>query len=349
MTKFHQNINPWPDHGSVHLTSISAPTGPLPATITDPIAYLIRRKFYCGQTGLERFGIDRLLAMASHSQRKAVEAYRRELQARRPEELSALVDAELARQASEEEPQPHQTDQDRFFNLPGAKADFDRWSRLPLWSLEGAVALWFGKDPNVVTWKRVEPHLQFSPFAAEYRRIRELAYDARERQLLDDYAEPDDFIAWAKRAGIPFPADLVAAVSANETVDYWRMRYYRLEERIGEGEEQDQANQAIIERQRAAIDELTYRCVDCANELKAVRAAQDADRSKPPATGARVRETLLKLVIVMAKNGYKYDPKKQRNDAVAEIVGDLERAGMPLDANTVRKYLSEGASLLPRE
>lgn len=63
----------------------------------------------------------------------------------------------------------------------------------------------------------------------------------------------------------------------------------------------------------------------------------------------RERESLLKLVIGMALAGYKYDPKASRSPIVAEITDDLARAGIGLDADTVRKYLQEARELLPTE
>jgi hypothetical protein len=55
----------------------------------------------------------------------------------------------------------------------------------------------------------------------------------------------------------------------------------------------------------------------------------------------------LKVVIGMAVGGYSYDPKAGRSDRPTEIAGDLERAGVPLDVDTVRKWLRESAELLP--
>ena len=56
---------------------------------------------------------------------------------------------------------------------------------------------------------------------------------------------------------------------------------------------------------------------------------------------------MLKLVIGMAVKGYVYDPKAARSDSVAEIVKDLALVGVPLDDDTVRKWLREAAELLP--
>jgi len=49
----------------------------------------------------------------------------------------------------------------------------------------------------------------------------------------------------------------------------------------------------------------------------------------------------------MAVAAYAYDSKAGRSDRPTEIAGDLERAGVPLDVDTVRKWLREAAELLP--
>jgi hypothetical protein len=49
----------------------------------------------------------------------------------------------------------------------------------------------------------------------------------------------------------------------------------------------------------------------------------------------------------MAVEGYRYDPKQKRSDKIPEIVSDLDKAGIALDADTVRKWLREAAELLP--
>ena len=80
------------------------------------------------------------------------------------------------------------------------------------------------------------------------------------------------------------------------------------------------------------------------------------ENDKPPTAhsadeslGTRERESLLKLVIGMAIEGYRYDPKASRGAAAMEIVNDLAKLGIPLDPDTVRKYLREGRELLPPE
>jgi hypothetical protein len=58
---------------------------------------------------------------------------------------------------------------------------------------------------------------------------------------------------------------------------------------------------------------------------------------------------LLNLIIGMAKEDYKYDPNASRNEATKHICDDLAMAGVPLDSDTVLKWLREAAEELPRD
>ena len=61
------------------------------------------------------------------------------------------------------------------------------------------------------------------------------------------------------------------------------------------------------------------------------------------------RESLLKLVIGMAKAGYKYNPSAAKSDVPGKIVSDLNLLGLKLDVGTVRKYLEQGLEFLPSD
>jgi hypothetical protein len=51
----------------------------------------------------------------------------------------------------------------------------------------------------------------------------------------------------------------------------------------------------------------------------------------------------------MAMGGYGYVPTASRSEQPAMIEADLARQGVPLDVDTVRKWLKQGAELLPPE
>ncbi len=63
------------------------------------------------------------------------------------------------------------------------------------------------------------------------------------------------------------------------------------------------------------------------------------------------RQSMLKLIIGMAMDAYSYNPKSSKNKATGEnnssINAALDRLGINVDADTIRKYLNEAKDLLP--
>ena len=61
------------------------------------------------------------------------------------------------------------------------------------------------------------------------------------------------------------------------------------------------------------------------------------------------RETLLKLIIGMATDGYGYDLNAARSPIPREIVEALTSKGISLDQDTVRGWLKKASELLPSD
>lgn len=55
----------------------------------------------------------------------------------------------------------------------------------------------------------------------------------------------------------------------------------------------------------------------------------------------KIKASMQKMILAMAKYGYGWNPKDLRSTIVPEIVGDLEAAGIPLNEGTVRSRLNE--------
>jgi hypothetical protein len=72
----------------------------------------------------------------------------------------------------------------------------------------------------------------------------------------------------------------------------------------------------------------------------------DTDLNKPLLRSER--EALLKLVGGMAIAAYRYDPELKKNPPISEICSDLELLGLHLEADTVRKYVKQGANLVEK-
>ena len=236
-------------------------------------------------------------------------------------ELDALKRAEMEKQHLED-------DQRQFFNQPRAAADFDYWSKMTHWTLDEAIALSFGKAPEVVNEKSLKGAVPWvSPFVREYRRTRELADRALAWKQLYDPILSALFVKWAQDNHIPVPDDLVASVEARSEAFFdWKARYEGLLAQ----------NNANVEKENELIEAAKSRIAELENTAK-----------QPKQLHTKERESLLKLVIGMAVSGYAYDPDAARSPTTSEIADDLVKSGVPLDEDTVRKWLREARELLP--
>ncbi len=60
------------------------------------------------------------------------------------------------------------------------------------------------------------------------------------------------------------------------------------------------------------------------------------------------KESLLKIIIAMAVDGYGYDPEQNKSPTPEEITKAVQIQGLSITAETVRKWLAEAAELLPK-
>ncbi len=161
-------------------------------------------------------------------------------------------------------------------------------------------------------------------------------------QQLYDCSLPGFFVAWLKRNRIDFPAELEAAVVAHgHQVQDWKSNYdeaIKLIEHWRRLHDEKSASLETASVQLARLESLT-------ETLRERSVNQPQEKS----LGTRERDSLLKLVIGMAVGWYGFDPKAAKNEATAEIASDLERVGISMHADTVRKWLGEAAVHLPQQ
>jgi hypothetical protein len=212
-------------------------------------------------------------------------------------------------------------------NQPPALATdeiFDHWSKAAYWRFEEAAALLLARNPAFFNHKVARNDTARPQILNSYLELHDLIMRANTAKQIDFNYGPGGYIAWAKRNRIAVPEGLEAAVcNHGHQIDDWK---------------------GIADRRGAEIAELKAK-------LAAVEGDGPKDRAGRPsdAMGVRERDSLLKLVIGMAIKGYAYKPMAGRNAAVTEIAGDLRIMGIPLDEDTVRKYLNEAKDLLPPE
>ncbi len=68
-----------------------------------------------------------------------------------------------------------------------------------------------------------------------------------------------------------------------------------------------------------------------------------------PKLHTKEKDSLLKMIIVLAVEAYRYNPDDKKSTVPGEIASSAQQLGLSIDVDTVRKWLKEAASLLPRE
>lgn len=182
---------------------------------TDQIEYLVNRKFPGSKAPPPMLsnGGNRGFNYARHEKFLAdIKVYKDELFIKTQSEVKALYDAEYDKEFNAIQLKLKLEEQSRFFNLHSAKADFSHWSKMAHWKLDEAIALSFGKSPDIVSWEKVKPYIAVSEFAKEYGKRRDLALRAIPWKKLYDPMLPTIFISWAKELDIELPVDLISNV-----------------------------------------------------------------------------------------------------------------------------------------
>ena len=301
---------------------------------SDPVQYLVLEKFPALSWFSHR-NIKKDFQMDVEERKELLEsseAYRRELLALPRLELIALVSSTKLAEERRIAEAKQAEELRRFYNQPEATADWSRWASAAYWTLDEATALSFGKDPRIVRWEKLAPYVNIWPFAKDFADRRDLIVRAKFMGQLWDQTIPSIVLAWAGRARFPMPPELIAEVeSLGIQIADWKTLF------------DDQ--KAITARKMKEIADLE-RVVGTLN-LRVQTLASAADGPPTKQLGTRERESLLKMIIGMAINGYGHDPKASRSSTAKEVASDLALQGLPLDEDTVRKYLVEARELLP--
>ena len=204
--------------------------------------------------------------------------------------------------------------------------DYAFWARAKKWSEEEATLLAVGCDPASVRGLQNRiMHMQHSTNTDEQMFSLRLAQMS---VLVDRHfgiphfhvtIGPTEFVSWLQDMKIWVPPGMAEAVGTFDRppVDW--------QSRAVESERRAETSAKRVTDLEAAI----------------------ADGAINASSATRERDSLLKLVIGMAIGGYGYDPRGMRSPVPAQIATDLQTRGLSLSDDTIRKYLREGAELLP--
>jgi hypothetical protein len=206
-----------------------------------------------------------------------------------------------------------------YFQPNSLHANFAYWAKLPEWTGEEAASLILGLNPNIMADLELN-YGTAAQYAAAYNSLENLASRAIKRQHIPYPHTPVRWLTWAKKCNLPIPPAL------EEEILRW-----------------DGVSGSAVSADRARIVELEAQIA----ELTAKADIGSSGTTVAPDVGTRERDSMLTLIIAMAVMGYRFNPAAKRSDSIKDIVSDIEKCGLSLSDDTVRRYLREGMELLP--
>jgi hypothetical protein len=214
---------------------------------------------------------------------------------------------------------PESARQAGYFQPNSLQADFAYWAKMADWTEEEAASLFLGLNPDFMADLELT-YGAATEYAAEYFSLQNLASRATERRHIPYPYSPARWLTWAKECNLPIPPAL------EEEILRW-----------------DGASGSAVSADRARIVELEAQLA----ELTAKADSGSSGTTVAPSVGTRERDSMLTLIIAMAVKGYGFNPAAKRSDSIKDIVSDIEKCGLSLSDDTVRRYLRDGVELLP--
>lgn len=343
-----------------------------PLWALDPVLYLILQRYPILRFGARTESVGKNYDPDFEEKRETAEeeskAYRAELEQLPTVELKARIADARKREAEIIAASKKRLEDERFYNQPESTPDFKYWAKLSYWSLEEIVALSLGRDPRKVNWQSIGRFYSESEFVRQYDQHRTIVNRAKAMGQLWEQTIPNVAVAWARRMRLEIPDQLAAEIDAlGIQVADWKSLFDQQQEAFSKlsaslAEEREKYLRAMKENSKfqeeysakangtiagyqTLVESLKAKNKEISEALD--RLQKDEANSGKREMGTRERESLLKLVIGMAMGGYGFNPTMARNSATADIETDLTTRGIPLDSDTIRKYLNEAKALLP--
>ncbi len=313
----------------------------------DPINYLVAKRFP-PQLNASRSPFANDEAQIQFAEREsAIEAYVEELRAKSTAEIDILVKAQWKKQAELEQLRMKDEEAARWYNKPICVADFEHWSKAAYWSLEEGIALSFGKEPTRIKWETIKNHIQISSFVVHYEKRLELAKRASAMKHIGSTNLPGVFLDWAKRNEIDVPAKLIKLVEARGHIfaDWPGL--------LKQSRQQTSDALVLAEKHRTdAIEYIDKTATAHKSEMRTLTeritaleaenrdlASKNTQSEPEKIMNPKSKQSLLKLVLGMAMDGYGFDPKLPRSALSRELSADLSSFGIAIDETTVRDWL----------
>lgn len=189
--------------------------------------------------------------------------------------------------------------------------DLNHWCKADYWTLQEFASILVGRNPDILTQFQAGKEKGNCLVADEYLRHFELLKRSQEIGKLRARSSPSVLLAWANEKKIKLSFSLMTAATANN-----------------------------------AFDE--ERALNLTPDEKGTVSSSDENLSSQQKSGlTKQKENLQKLVIVIAKDAYGFDPDATSSPIPTELQGLMEEHGISMDVGTIRNHLKEAKQLLP--
>lgn len=202
-----------------------------------------------------------------------------------------------------------------FFHKEEADVDMAYYLKMDVITLEEAIALCLGKNPELVSWDTVQPFSD-SYFALMYERLRKLILRAKTSGSLTDPITPKEFSRWARSKDISLPDELMKLAERDEAEDIAELTRQLKESKL-EIECLQQENSELIQQ----------------NKMYKSKRAPMVTRYK----------SFLKLTRLLAYI-MDYNPNLKKNEAPKKAQNQLDLIGISMHDDTIRDCFKEACA-----
>ena len=192
-----------------------------------------------------------------------------------------------------------------------ADDDLNHWCKADYWTLQEFAAILVGRKPDILTQFQAGKEKGKCSVADDYLRFFELLKRSQEVGKLRAKSSPSKLLAWASEKKIKLSFSLMTAATTNNAFD---------------------------EERAHSLTPDGKDTVSCADEY--LTSQQKGGLTKQ-------KENLQKIVIVMAKDAYGFDPDAASSPIPTELQGLMGEHGVAMDVGTIRNHLRDAKQLLP--
>lgn len=202
------------------------------------------------------------------------------------------------------------------FGEPFEPVDADRWAKMPFWKFEEAICITKGFEPAPIL-SAPGKACEVAPTKVEEIDQRGMLIDrAIQLGILGVQIIPVDLLKWLQSIEEDFPPQLLETAS--------RIKPYG--PLIGASAEQGTLGEVLGHIRGIEPDH---------TNLKAFT---------NPSAATRMISTLRKILLGVAVDQFGHDPDRPRNPTARLVSDSTHRAGVPVDEDTIRSHLTEGAN-----